>query len=202
MKAEHSDLVEKKNALKSALCAARGTETKFDQIASFWEEFVLEPEERERMEQRRNRLSNKKYNKKGGSYCWKNSISVTKAKSVGEQAEVGFDIMEKQSDRCLQSSSKDDSNLLSCLLQTSVLCKTTSGSTATTDQQRSDHRRCDSVEDRGTSRWSGKMEDMMPKPKPDPIFIKVDFSRVQPPVAYHGDAAAAAKPSVALGDAV
>ena len=45
--------MEKKAALKHALCAARGTVTKFDQVASFWQEFVLEPEERERQEQRR-----------------------------------------------------------------------------------------------------------------------------------------------------
>ena len=55
MKADHSQLVEKKSALKTALIAARGTNTKFGQIASFWEEFVLEPEEKELQQQRRQR---------------------------------------------------------------------------------------------------------------------------------------------------
>lgn len=51
LKKEHAELVDKKIALKTALCAARGTANKFDEIASFWQEFVLEPEEREQQQQ-------------------------------------------------------------------------------------------------------------------------------------------------------
>ena len=48
LKKEHAELVEKKNTLKGALAAARANVSKFDSIASFWDEFVNEPEERER----------------------------------------------------------------------------------------------------------------------------------------------------------
>ena len=66
LKAQHSDLVDKKAALKSALIAARGMDTKFDQIASFWEEFVLEPEERELQQQRRQRKAKATTTRWGG----------------------------------------------------------------------------------------------------------------------------------------
>ena len=73
LKKEHAELMDKKTALKTAICAARGTNTKFDEVASFWEEFVLEPEEREQhqQQQRQNQAKTTKNNMTNN--CWKNS---------------------------------------------------------------------------------------------------------------------------------
>ena len=57
LKNEHAELVEKKATLKNALGAARASVSKFDNIASFWDEFVNEPEEMERKQQRKARMA-------------------------------------------------------------------------------------------------------------------------------------------------
>ena len=64
--------MDKKTALKTAICAARGTNTKFDEVASFWEEFVLEPEEREQQQQQRQHQAKTTKNNMTNN-CWKNS---------------------------------------------------------------------------------------------------------------------------------
>lgn len=131
----------------------------------------------------------------------KNSISLQKAVSCRQNTNTTENTKTKESLSQYtlenwQYWSKDDSSIMSCLRLPELLCKESERSTTayTSDQQRSDHRdrRCDSVGDLGTSRGSGSMaaEDMIPKPKPEPIFIAIDFSRVQPP-KEHAVAAAA-----------
>ena len=168
MKAEHAKLVEKKTALKSALSAARGTVTKFDQIASFWQEFVLEPEERE--EQKRRRA-----NKSSSS-----SSGMTKSKSdivIG----IGCPIILGEQ----QQFSSDDSSLL--LSRHLHLLQSLVGKNypVVADPDRRD--RCDSAVQ------VVKQGPMMPEPKPRPAEININFDSVEPPLEDDAAAAAAAR---------
>ena len=183
LKVQHAALVEKKTALRSALCAARGTVTKFDTIASFWQEFVLETEEKERMENRRTRLA-----RAAAGNTWTTG-KLTKSKScilaIGGKSESA---LEHESSRMSQSS------LSSCLLLLGELHKQADCA----DKARSD-RRCGSVGDRKASLsecgFEGKPLFMPAKPKPEPIEINVDLERILPPV--EGDAVCATTAAIA-----
>ena len=193
---EHTDLLEKKNALRSALCAARGTVTKFDQIASFWQDLVLEPEEKEREQQRRIRKAKAEA---AARAPWETRAKFTRSKSAtmftgGESTTRttttttttnSNEIQIQQQSSCQQQ--------LSCLSSCLLLLQPSS----TLDKSRGCEvmdRRCDSVGDRGTRKSSGLMggngmaASMPAKPKPEPIEIKIDLERILPPVE---DAAAA-----------
>ena len=174
MKAEHAELVEKKSTLKSALCAARGTVTKFDQIANFWQDFVLEPEERE--EQKRRRSNAKTSSSQASGLVKSRSESI-----VGNGCPI---ICGNEGQVHQQQFSSDDSSILSrhlLLLQPQGSQKN-GGLLDASDPDRRD--RCDSVMD------VLKQSPMMPvtKPRP-PVEINIDLEKVRAPVEE--DAAAA-----------
>ena len=79
--------MEKKSALKTALIAARGTNTNFGKIAGFWEEFVLEPEEKELQQQRRQRKVQQQAVRRWNGAT--KSANLTRAKSCDELVVVG-----------------------------------------------------------------------------------------------------------------
>ena len=191
MKAEHKELVDKKSTLKTALIAARGTMTKFGQIASFWEEFVLEPEEKELQQQRTKRRQQHEQGRRWNA-TKKTTTNVPKAKSCDELV-VGKAAAKAAFTGSKQSSSQDDSSLSSCLLLQSLLHRHISAQTATTSDQRGSDRRdrCASDGDRDCCFVGGKDMMPMPKPKPEPAEINIDLERILPPVEYCAVAAAA-----------
>lgn len=173
MKAEHEKLVEKKAALKSALCAARGTVTKFDQIASFWQDIVLEPEEREQQERRR-------VNKATSSGSGRSGMSKSKSEVVvGVDCPITCGGQEQQ-----PMFSSDDSSLL--LSRQSLLLNPLVGENTPVRSDPDRRDRCDSVVD------VLKQAPMMLKPMPKPIEINIDLDLIKPPLEEEEYAAAAA----------
>lgn len=190
--------MEKKNALRSALCAARGTVTKFDQIANFWEELVLEPEQKEREQQRRLRKARAEA---AAVAPWKTRATFTRSKSadlfttIDEETTTTKTTTARSENKEEQSSSQkqQQSCLSSCLLlQPLSTCVAKNANTSAVMD-----RRCDSVGDRGTQRRGdselmggimGMAASMPAKPKLEPIEIKIDLERILPPV--ENDAAA------------
>ena len=156
--------------------------TKFDQIASFWEDFVMEPEEKEQREQQMKRRAKAKA---AAPYCWWTGChSVISLEDVeGKAALAAFLLHQKQ------SSSQDDSSLSSLRLQPELQIQLSGSTTdASSGRKRSD-RRCDSVGDRGMHGGMGMrrgafraMISKPPKPDAKPIEINVDLERIVAPV--------------------
>lgn len=189
LKKEHAVLVEKKNTLSSALTAVRSSVSKFDNVASFWNEFVNEPEEIERQQQRRARKSRARAAAAKAAKACQAGAELTKSKSC--IMEIGGKRWGGEQDKQMSSSCSSSSwGLL--LLQDGLGTKKTDTATTMTfktedtgsDRSRSD-RRCDSCGDRDsrTSKAAGMPALMMPPiPKREPIEIKINFERVVAPL--------------------
>jgi len=184
LKAEHAELVQKKSTLRSALCAARASVSKFDSIASFWDEFVNEPEEKERQQQRKARKARARA---AAAAVQTESASIKKSKSC--IFKIGCENATKQEgDQTGPSSSVSSWGSL-LLLGGGKLGKTGfKATTATSEESQGGaamDRRCDSCGDRDSrvSKVVGKPALIMPpKPMAEPIEIKIDLQRVVAPL--------------------